>query len=65
MEKFRIKRIYQAINGLDYMSRYVRLKSVGTAYKACCPFHNEKTASFTIYPQGHMGYLNYLFLKRY
>ena len=55
MEKFRIKRIYQEVNGLDYMSKYVRLKSVGTAYKACCPFHNEKTASFTIYPKDHMN----------
>ena len=55
MNNLRIQRIYSYIDGLDYMSKFVKnLKRVGTSYKACCPFHNEKTPSFTIYPKGYM-----------
>lgn len=53
MNKFKIQRLYNVINGFEYMSRFVtNIKRVGTSYKACCPFHNEKTPSFTIYPKG-------------
>jgi len=55
MNKLRIKRLYNYIDGLEYMSRYTsNIKKVGTSYKACCPFHNERTPSFTIYPKGFM-----------
>ncbi len=30
------------------IGRTVRLQKAGREYKACCPFHNEKTPSFTI-----------------
>jgi len=32
------------------IDRHVRLKKAGTNYKACCPFHNEKTPSFNVSP---------------
>ena len=28
----------------------VRLQKDGQEHVGCCPFHNEKTASFTIFP---------------
>ena len=29
------------------------LKKACQPYKACCPFHHEKTPSFAVYPEGH------------
>lgn len=33
---------------VDLISGYVELKRAGTSYKGLCPFHDEKTPSFTI-----------------
>lgn len=33
----------------DFLSSYITIKRAGRYYKALCPFHNEKSASFTIY----------------
>lgn len=33
---------------VQYIQRYVPLKKAGRTYKACCPFHNEKTPSFVV-----------------
>ena len=33
----------------DVISRYVPLKSSGSNLVACCPFHSEKTPSFTVF----------------
>lgn len=33
----------------DVISAYVSLKRAGNTSKGLCPFHNEKTASFTVY----------------
>lgn len=33
----------------DVISRYVSLKNSGSNLTACCPFHSEKTPSFTIF----------------
>jgi DNA primase len=35
---------------VDYIQRYVPLKRAGKNYKAPCPFHAEKTASFMVSP---------------
>jgi len=38
----------QRHNIVDYISKYVPLKKTGANYQACCPFHNEKSPSFTV-----------------
>ena len=35
---------------VDLINKRVPLKKAGKDYKACCPFHNEKTPSFTVAP---------------
>ena len=40
----------------DVISTYVTLKRRGSTYVGLCPFHNEKTPSFTVYPETQSFY---------
>ena len=42
-------RIKESANIVDLVGRYVQLRRAGYSWKACCPFHNEKT-SFHVNP---------------
>lgn len=41
---------------VDVVSTRTRLKKAGKNYSACCPFHNEKTPSFTVSPDKQFYY---------
>ncbi len=36
---------------VDFISRYVPLQRAGRSFKACCPFHQERTPSFVVFPE--------------
>lgn len=38
------------------ISKYVELKKNGSEFKACCPFHKEKTPSFSVVPDEQFYY---------
>jgi len=38
------------VNIVELISSRIRLKKSGGGYKACCPFHEEKTPSFNVVP---------------
>lgn len=41
---------------LDVVNEYTTLKKAGGYWKGCCPFHHEKTASFTVSPHKDIFY---------
>ncbi len=41
---------------VDVISEYTGLKRAGSTYKCCCPFHNEKTPSFSVSREKQMYY---------
>ncbi|QKF59220.1 DNA primase [Aliarcobacter lanthieri] len=45
-----IERLKQHINIVDVVDSFIELKKNGTNFKACCPFHGEKTPSFVVSP---------------
>ncbi|SEL43381.1 DNA primase [Nitrosovibrio tenuis] len=45
-----IQDLLDRVDIVDVIEREVPLKKAGTNYSACCPFHSEKTPSFTVSP---------------
>ena len=57
MDQNLIEKIRDSIDILDLVKEYVpSVKRSGTSYKACCPFHQEKTPSFTVSPDKGLYY---------
>lgn len=48
--------IKQQISILDVIQQYTTLKKAGSYWKGSCPFHHEKTASFTVSPHKEIFY---------
>src|SRR6056297_604143 len=48
--------VKENIDIVDIISEYVDLQRAGKNYKALCPFHQEKTPSFTVNPDNQFYY---------
>ena len=46
-----IDEILTRVDIVELIDGFVSLKKKGKEYTACCPFHDEKTASFTVSPE--------------
>lgn len=51
-----IEEIRQKNDIVDVISGYVRMQKKGASYFGLCPFHNEKTSSFSVSPHKQMYY---------
>jgi DNA primase len=49
-----IDRILAAIDIVELIGSHVTLKKVGQNFQGLCPFHNEKTPSFSVSPDKQM-----------
>lgn len=50
IDRSTIERILSSANIIDVIQEFVPLKKRGANYLGLCPFHNEKTPSFTVSP---------------
>lgn len=50
IDKQTIQRILDATDIVDVVKEFVTLKKQGVNYKGLCPFHNDRTPSFTVSP---------------
>jgi len=51
-----VLKIKERLSIVDVISSYLTIEKAGKNYKAKCPFHNEKTPSFSISPDRGMYY---------
>lgn len=51
-----IQELLNRVDIVDVVDRNVPLKKAGANYSACCPFHNEKSPSFTVSPTKQFYY---------
>ncbi|MDR3130078.1 MAG: DNA primase [Treponema sp.] len=51
-----IQELSAKLDAVAVVNEYVRLEKRGGRYWGCCPFHNEKTASFTVDPERKLYY---------
>ena len=45
-----IQQLLARVDIVDIVDKHVKLKKSGQNYSACCPFHNEKSPSFSVSP---------------
>lgn len=45
-----IERLKSGLDIVEVVGSYIDLKRSGSEYQACCPFHDEKTPSFSVVP---------------
>ena len=64
ISKIDINRIAEAIDIVDLVSTEVKLKPQGKTLVGCCPFHTEKTGSFTV-SQARQTYHRYMGVRWY
>lgn len=53
---FVLDQIYTQCNLVEFVQQYVPLKRVGKNFVGLCPFHDEKTPSFSINPEKQLFY---------
>lgn len=50
IDRATVDRIMDAANIVDVVSEFVTLRKSGTSYKGLCPFHDDRTPSFSVSP---------------
>ncbi len=50
IDRATIDKIMDAANIVDVVSEFVSLRKSGTSYKGLCPFHDDRTPSFSVSP---------------